>query len=67
MPMKVDEVSSIKLVQKSYETIELYKFLLFLLDSPGEQNISIVLNGIESELQFVKMGVENRVSSNSLD
>lgn len=35
---------------------------LFDLDSPGEQNISIVLNGIESELQFVKMGIENQVS-----
>lgn len=44
-----------------FEASKLNSYIFQLTDSPGEQNISIVLNGIESELQFMKMGIENQV------
>lgn len=39
-------------------------FIVFLItDSPGDENISIILNGVESELKFITDSTGDKVSN----
>lgn len=42
-------------------TCQIQIYSLLITESPGEQNISIVLNGIESELKFLTDDKGNKV------